>query len=543
MILAWLLYVLLVGALVTAAAAALAVACRRTGLPQRWVWLAALGVSAVLPFNALRPPAEAPVLAGSPVAAVAADVSSALLPDRSASWISWDLAVVLTWVLASGVVLVVLALVQRRLRLAVRSGTEAVLDGTHVRVTRDLGPAVIGFLRPEIVLPAWTSDLPSSERRLVVQHERAHRDAGDQWLLGLGLAAVVVMPWNAFVWWQLRRLRQAIEIDCDRRLVRAGASPAAYCSLLLDLAERPGASHAPVTALATPVSFLARRLAMLTERQPRTRILRAALGATAGLALLALACQDSLVPSTGVATLPSTVAVAEADSSPVIAPVRLSWPPLRYPALLRDAGIEGDVLVEFVVDTTGRVDSASVEVIESSNRAFEYPATELIRRSTFRAASVDGGKVRLKIRLPVRFRIGAPGDSAAPRPPADGITVVARRPVHMSGMLPPERISGPDAQYPSLLREAGIEGEVVVRFTMNEDGSVQPQSLRVVESSNRAFEAPAVEALRNSRFRPATRDGNPVATTTILTVAFRASRIKGVVGSVAKTISPPQEEH
>ena len=499
MIAAWLPYPLLVAGLVSLAAAALALACRRLGVPQRWVWLAALAVSVALPLDALRPPAEPPRVTLSPIASVAAEVSSVLLPPREAVWLSWDLAALLAWVVASAAVLVVLLVGQRRLRLALRDAREAVIDGTAVRLTRELGPAVIGFFRPEIVLPAWTSRLPAAERRLVVEHERAHRDARDQWLLGLGLVSVVVMPWNPFVWWQLRRLRQAIELDCDRRLLLAGAPASAYASLLLDLAERPGVLRMPVMALATPVSFLARRLTMLSERQPRARVIRALVAGGTAAVLFAVACETE--PPTGG---PTIGAVAVLEDGP---PVRLSSPPLGYPPLLRRAGIEGQVVVEFVVDSTGVVDSASVEVIESSHRAFEVPAATAIRNSRFRPAVIGGKPVRLRIRQPVRFEI-APGDSTSAAG-SGGVAPTART-ANVVPVLAPYLVAlVPDDRYPPVLAEAGIErGDVIVELAVGADGSPDLESMRIVRSSHPAFERLARETMsRRHTYSLADRDG------------------------------------
>jgi hypothetical protein len=33
---------------------------------------------------------------------------------------------------------------------------------------------------------------------------------------------VAALPWNVALWWQLMRLRAAIELDCDKRVVADG---------------------------------------------------------------------------------------------------------------------------------------------------------------------------------------------------------------------------------------------------------------------------------------------------------------------------------
>ena len=52
-----------------------------------------------------------------------------------------------------------------------------------VQVTRELGPAVTGLRRPEILIPEWLYGLPVPQRSLVVRHESEHVRARDTVLL------------------------------------------------------------------------------------------------------------------------------------------------------------------------------------------------------------------------------------------------------------------------------------------------------------------------------------------------------------------------
>ncbi len=86
-------------------------------------------------------------------------------------------------------------------------------------------------------------------------------------------------------------------------------------------------------------------------------------------------------------------------------PERLSGPPLRYPEMLRQAGIEGFVILEFVIDTTGRAEASSINVLQSTNRAFESPAIDVIRRSLYRPGRVRGQPVRVLVQQQISFSI------------------------------------------------------------------------------------------------------------------------------------------
>lgn len=86
-------------------------------------------------------------------------------------------------------------------------------------------------------------------------------------------------------------------------------------------------------------------------------------------------------------------------------PERLSGPYPRYPEMLRQAGIEGIVLLEFVIDTTGHVEVETLKVLQSTNRAFEGPAKDVIRRSVYRPGRVRGQAVRVLVSQQIGFTI------------------------------------------------------------------------------------------------------------------------------------------
>lgn len=75
---------------------------------------------------------------------------------------------------------------------------------------------------------------------------------------------------------------------------------------------------------------------------------------------------------------------------------------------------------------------------------------------------------------------------------------------------PVQYINGPLPTYPPALRTAGIEGRVTMRYIVGADGKVEESTIQVLNSTNKAFEAPAIEAIRKSNFKPAKIKGTPV---------------------------------
>lgn len=90
----------------------------------------------------------------------------------------------------------------------------------------------------------------------------------------------------------------------------------------------------------------------------------------------------------------------------------------NYPPLLRDAGISGEVVVRARVLETGRVDSASVEVVEATHQGFGGAAVRVVRRAIFLPARAKGQPVPFTLVLPIAFSVSAPSSGApASRPP------------------------------------------------------------------------------------------------------------------------------
>ena len=93
-------------------------------------------------------------------------------------------------------------------------------------------------------------------------------------------------------------------------------------------------------------------------------------------------------------------------------PALLSGAP-SYPALLASAGIQGRVLLEAVIDTTGRVEPKSLKVVQSASPALEQPSRQWALKALFRPARLQGRPVRVLVHLPVDYST-APTNALGP---------------------------------------------------------------------------------------------------------------------------------
>lgn len=277
--LAWMAYATLAGVLVSVASVVLEQNSPWLSGSRRFLWLAAIavtlwfGIASLLPsgprnqsapmVNSARnlsplPPRQA----DTPLPAMSAvSRPSQAAPQRSLANLDEILAI--AWLSASAMCLTLLIASAWRVTRMRRDWRESVMAGVPVLVSHDVGPAVIGLIHHGIVVPQWVESLDDDSQRTVLTHEREHVRAGDPLLLWAATILVALVPWNAALWYALRRLRHAIEMDCDARVLRVRPDTRAYCTLLLDVGERTLAGVAPMAALAEPSTLLERRISAM----------------------------------------------------------------------------------------------------------------------------------------------------------------------------------------------------------------------------------------------------------------------------------------
>ena len=75
----------------------------------------------------------------------------------------------------------------------------------------------------------------------------------------------------------------------------------------------------------------------------------------------------------------------------------------RYPDMLRQAGVEGEVLAQFVVDTTGKAEAGSLKILKSSHDLFTESVRTALPQMRFVPADVGGKKVKQLVQEPFSF--------------------------------------------------------------------------------------------------------------------------------------------
>jgi beta-lactamase regulating signal transducer with metallopeptidase domain len=319
MTLAWMVFGTLVSLAVLCGAEAAASALRLVAKPTRWVWGVAIAVVFALlagaPFRAasrvmpaahlsIEPSAAAPIaapIAPSMMSRIATGATTSLrdLVQGAERLVSPRMSayVLAAWLIVSSVLFLLLVAVYVRMRLARRAWPAIDVQGTAVRVSEHAGPAIMGLLHPEIVVPRWLLARASSEQRMALAHETEHLRARDHLLLACGSLAVVLLPWNPCVWWMFSRLRLAIELDCDARVLKQGMEPRSYGSLLIDLAEQSFGLRMGAPALVDGASHLQTRVMAMKKETHRFARVRGSIIGLAALSLVVVACEAKLPTS------------------------------------------------------------------------------------------------------------------------------------------------------------------------------------------------------------------------------------------------------
>ena len=302
---AWMAYAALVAGIVAVGGLAMERLAAVMGQPRRIAWLVALTLAVVIPLTGgWRKPAPATVTAveygttefvgtGS---ASGEDFWSAMptlpVPESMAS----GRIALIAWGAGSLASLAVLAGVLAQVARGRRRWGRTRVHGAEVYVSRRFGPALVGVARPEVVIPAWVLDLEPGAREAIIRHEAEHARARDHLVLLCGGLVTAAFPWSPGIWWMYRRLRAAVELDCDQRVLASGIGVADYGDVLLGAGSRARGRWGFSPAMGQPESLLERRLKTMSETGKKLSGGYAALLVAVAAGALVVAC-DTPVPT------------------------------------------------------------------------------------------------------------------------------------------------------------------------------------------------------------------------------------------------------
>lgn len=256
-------------------------------MARRWIWCLVMAASFALPGYYRYHHAFA--IGGVSGAATYAGLDAGLLSQISA----FDSVIGQVWRIVT-VLLGLWALVNagwvthvvRASRIGAPRSAPSAGGDVPIVVTDSLGPATVGVWRSRVVLPRWVLALPDAQREYIVQHEDEHRRSRDCTLLFFASLLVILAPWDIALWWQLRRLSLAVEMDCDQRVIATLGDPQAYGNLLVAVAQASSRGRRLQPALLGATGMLEHRLTVLLAPAPVRLVQRLVLPVIASVLLV-----------------------------------------------------------------------------------------------------------------------------------------------------------------------------------------------------------------------------------------------------------------
>jgi bla regulator protein blaR1 len=178
----WVLYVLIISAVLCAAGWLTEQALRQRRLPTRWAWIGAMTLTGLLAYISI-PTLIAP---HSPLATTWANIqhvapvklptliSSESTTASYAATTRWNAVTERLWLLLSTLMILAVAISGAHVLWRRRGWPMQLIDSHCVGITSNIGPAAVGLLRPTIAIPRWVLDRAAPQQQLILAHEASH---------------------------------------------------------------------------------------------------------------------------------------------------------------------------------------------------------------------------------------------------------------------------------------------------------------------------------------------------------------------------------
>lgn len=174
-----------------------------------------------------------------------------------------------------------------------------------------------------------------------------------------------------------------------------------------------------------------------------------------------------------------------------------------YPPMAKIAHIQGDVVLTAYISKSGSIDDLRAV---SGHPILIQSALDAVRQWKYKPYLVNGEPVAVETTVTVKFYMPPPG--GAPIPQKIRIS---------SGVAAENKISGKDPDYPVEAKRQHIQGDVLLRITVDTKGSVADAQ---VISGDPILADAALSAVKTWKYRPWLLNGEPVQTEFPVTIKF-----------------------
>ena len=326
----------------------------------------------------------------------------------------------------TAVLLFVLFYRMEGLRQQCHGAYETLADGTRL-VLHDNNYAPFSWMRYVV---CSRSDY-AKNGQIILAHEREHLRLHHSWDLLLVQVCCAVQWFNPAAWLMKHELQAVHEYEADEAMLRAGCNAQEYQMRLIETAL--GARFSSIANNFTNVSTKKRILMMMKKStSPWARLKVLMFIPVAAAVVFAVSCtqnpktaasshqsEGSTAPVVNVVAYSASTGTeaTEQTSDFVLACEVLPEYPggieslmkdlsqkLRYPKEAQEHGIEGRVIVQFIVEKDGSV--TNVEVANSVDPQLDAEAVRVIRdMPKWTPGKEKGEAVRCKMTLPIAFHL------------------------------------------------------------------------------------------------------------------------------------------
>ncbi|MBC7186045.1 MAG: TonB family protein [Calditrichaeota bacterium] len=364
-------------------------------------------------------------------------------------------------------------------------------------------PLSVGLRCRTVFVPPEWQRWPARTKDVAMYHELAHATRGDGWTQLAQVIARAIYFFHPLVWVLYRLADDYREMACDDSARQAAqVSAVEYTRQLQQLAEVLfGAKHGSVgvTALVRQRNRLLRRVQYQMEgKAMRNATQRRALAVVVALTLLVIPLSfhcGKKAPSPDMGTIKGFV--VDAAKGTRMAGARIAVVGTRLSARTDEKG-------EFTILNV----PPGKYILEAQASGYQVERIEgfSVERNTVSMIALNLGTTREPAK---QLELG--------KPPVEFV----------AWDQPPEPIGGFEAmqanlRYPEEARQAGIEGKVYVIALIDSNGTVrQAYAKPDTAAGHAALEKAALEAVLNSAWKPARKQGQPVAAQITIPVLFK----------------------
>jgi len=337
------------------------------------------------------------------------------------------------------------------------------------------------------------------------------------WAIHCAARTACALYWfHPLVWMAWRRLELEAERACDDAVLKS-SEPTAYADQLVAIAQRiSAAAKSPLLAMARRADLSSRVSAVLDAGQRRGRAGALCVTvATAAAAALVVTVSPLRMVAAPQAVAGAGIARIRTSTNLLITQVKVSFP--------NGYTIEGLNAGDFQVTEDGVPQQIVICEFQKESAADPtsgfyilgyYPrnikADGQFRKIDVTVKTVTTAKVEHRAGYYMTPPVGVVQSGMGVSPTADATASYDK---------PPVLLSKRDADYPDEARKAKYQGTVLLSVEIDDSGS--PVNVQVVRSLGLGLDERAIEAVKQWRFRPAMKNGQPVAIQITVEVNFR----------------------